>query len=248
MIDLPPEMRSYVLSYIRSIPDLLNLRLVCRIIRLDLEREILWKGIRFDISGLLDNLSNKPNIPNIPFDHIKIKSLDLCDLDLDRVLNKFRTISELDLSYCPNISSTKSISQHSNLRKISLRHCENITDINISELVSTDLRNRLTMIDLSHCFLVSTISVILLSKCPNLKGIGLSGCDVDDVGLIELGRSCLDMQVIWIDECSKITDVGLVSLKNCKDLRELRMERTNITVMGLAQLLSCCPHLGSVYR
>lgn len=247
MIDLPPEIRSFILSCVKSKSDLLNLRLVCRSIKLDLDRPILWKGIRFDISDKFDRLHD---IPNIPFDHIKIERKDLTDSILEQMLDKMNKITELDLSHCHNISnnSTKVISKLLNLRKLSLRDCENITDIGISELVSTDLVERLSAIDLSECH-ITTVSVILLSKCPNLKGIGLSRCfDISDVGLMEISRMCLDMQIVWIDQCSKITDEGLLYLKYCKDLRELRMMGTNISDVGLAKLKSCCPMLENVYR
>jgi len=105
-------------------------------------------------------------------------------------------------------------------------------------------------INLAHCYEITDDGLINLAKsCPNLQSINLDGCwKITDDGLIKLAQSCPNLQSINLASCKKITDDGLINLaQSCSNLQSINLEACNqITDDGLINLAKSCPNLQNI--
>lgn len=88
-------------------------------------------------------------------------------------------IQRMDLEECLNITDDTllQLSIHCpHLKELTLSHCENLTDTGIGYLVRSDVSNSLVSIDLDNCPSLTDQTIQLLSRCSNIKRIGLVDC------------------------------------------------------------------------
>ncbi|KAL2935868.1 F-box/LRR-repeat protein 12 [Bienertia sinuspersici] len=129
--------------------------------------------------------------------------------DLNRALTRFQHLRSLSLSGCTELpDSALQVLQHfgASLRALHLDCCFEITDTGLS---------------------------LVASGCPYLKFISLYRCNVTDVGLEYLTKSCLGLEDANLTYCSNITDHGIRSLvQNCVHLRGIRISNCR-GIMGV---------------
>ncbi|PWA95545.1 Leucine-rich repeat, cysteine-containing subtype [Artemisia annua] len=93
------------------------------------------------------------------------------------------------------------------LKTLLLRKCDRITDngiIHLKKLVS------LTTLDLSECDNATDYGVVALCELPNIKALELNYLfNITDISLLEIARKCLNLSLISLNGCNRITGVGL---------------------------------------
>lgn len=125
----------------------------------------------------------------------RIATYELC-----MVLNRFQHLQSLSLSGCTELNDLglKQLQHYgSSLRALYLDCCLKITDIGL-------------------CYVAS--------GCPSLKFISLYRCNITDMGLETLAKSCLALEDVNLSYCSSITDQGArFIVKNCFQLCAVRI-------------------------
>lgn len=138
---------------------------------------------------------------------------------LHRLLNRFNHLESLSLSGCTELpdSGLAPLRSHgSNLRTLYLDCCFGITDDGLSSVAS---------------------------GCPFLTFISLYRCNISDIGLKTLAKSCLALKDVNLSYCSLISDHGIRALSNksCQ-LRAVRISNcrniTGVGFQGCSQTLS----------
>ena len=103
----------------------------------------------------------------------------------------------MDLKYC--------------LGELSLCGCDRITDngvIHLKKLVS------LRTLWLSRCGAnITDHGIVALCELPNLEILYLDFLtNITDISLLEIGRKCLEVSMLSLEGCERITSVGLRAL------------------------------------
>jgi hypothetical protein len=122
-------------------------------------------------------------------------------------------------------------------------------------------------VNISHTQVTDSGIKIIVSKCPNLKSIDMSGCqEITDVSLSLLAQHCKSLQELKASGCTQLGDTGAqlvaqevkhnlrtldlndcprISDKTllflgyyCPNLTCLRLKNTQVTVAVLSKLLS----------
>ncbi|KAF2878854.1 hypothetical protein ILUMI_27318, partial [Ignelater luminosus] len=86
-----------------------------------------------------------------------------------------------------------------------------------------------------------------ITRMSNLRSLCLCFDCTDSVIQI-LGDNCLHLQSLDVTSSRSVTDRSIPSLLKCKQLRELQLHRTSVTVVGFAQLLVGLPKLHDLGR
>ncbi|KAI3977601.1 hypothetical protein MKX01_000514 [Papaver californicum] len=78
-------------------------------------------------------------------------------------------------------------------------------------------------------------SLCLDCWCSNLKSVSFYRCNITDIGLTAVAKSCLSLQTISLSYCMNISDCGIRSLsQQCRQLRSIMMSHCrSITGSGL---------------
>ena len=71
--------------------------------------------------------------------------------------------------------------------------------------------------------------------------VNLGRSPVTDAGLVHL-KSLTEMQQLWLDTNYQVTDAGLVHLKGMTNLTYLRLNKTQVTDAGVAELQQALPN------
>jgi len=158
-----------------------------------------------------------------------------------------------------------------NLKKLSLRRCDNITDAGII-LLLTRVGGDLEDLDLSETNVTLDNIGDLTNRFPNLKKLNLLGCrnitdagtvlllnrvggDLEDLDLSDtnitlnsmgdLNSRFLKLEVLSFYFCRNITDAGTILLLNRVggELKHLNLSDTNIALNRMGDLTSSFPKL-----
>ena len=185
---------------------------------------------------------------------------DLCLQDCQKVTDEslkhisdgLPKVEKLNLSFCLSVTDTglKSLAQMPTLQDLNLRSCDNVSDIGVGFLGTTNSNNNnsgnsgftspLTRLDVSFCDRVTDSSMAHVGNgLVNLTSLSLSACGITDVGVARISRDLAKvLEVLNIGQCSKVTDEGLASIaKNMKVLTSVDLYGcTNVTAKGLKSL------------
>ncbi|XP_056690994.1 F-box/LRR-repeat protein 12-like [Spinacia oleracea] len=127
----------------------------------------------------------------------------------------------------------KTMSRYHHLRSLSLSGCSTLPDSGLKLLQYSG--SNLRALHLDCCFKISDNGVsFAASGCPLLKFISLYRCNITDVGLESLAKSCLGLEDVNLTYCLGITDSGINSLvRNCVHLYGIRISNCrNIKGVG----------------
>ncbi|TID21067.1 hypothetical protein CANINC_003527 [Pichia inconspicua] len=118
-----------------------------------------------------------------------------------------------------------------NLKHLDIRACDQITDASIYQVAKN-----CPYLQLFNCGrhkrgdLISDVSIgNLIQSCQDLKTVGLAGCGISDWSIWELALNCESLQRLSVNNCWKLTDVGL-----CRAMRAGFFE--NLTVLEIRNL------------
>ena len=201
---------------------------------------------------------------------ILVSCCKLTDIGLVSLLNLTEGESLIDLNLALTKITLSNIgdltNRFPNLKKLSLRRCDNITDAGII-LLLTRVGGDLEDLDLSETNVTLDNIGDLTNRFPNLKKLSLLGCcNITDAGIImllnrvggdledldlsetnltldnigDLTNRFLNLKKLNLLGCRNITDAGTVLLLNRVggDLEDLDLSDTNITLNSIGDLNS----------
>lgn len=176
------------------------------------------------------------SLPNIPL--LCQTSMSIKSFHLYRLLNRFRQLQSLSLSGCMDLHDsglTQLQCYGSNLQALHLDCCFGITDNGLS-LVAAGCPS-LTLISLYRCN-VSDVGLEILSKsCLALKDVNLSYCShISDRGIRAISKHCCQFRAVRISYCRNVSGVGF---KGCsQSLTYLEAESCKLEPEGILGILS----------
>ncbi|KAL5701063.1 hypothetical protein ACHQM5_026442 [Ranunculus cassubicifolius] len=152
---------------------------------------------------------------------IKLESCDLITKKgLDQLGSSCSLLEEVDLTDCSGVDDDglKSLSRCSELLRLKLGLCLNISDKGVSYIGSS---------------------------CAKLQELDLYRCmGITDAGLLAICSGCKKLKKLNLCYCEQITDMGLKSVSTLEELFDLEMRRlTHITSAGLVAIAAGCKSL-----
>jgi F-box and leucine-rich repeat protein GRR1 len=153
---------------------------------------------------------------------------------------------ELDLAGCVNVSDstiTRVLQGLSQLREFRLASNSGVTDEAFMELKPPVMLEKLRIIDLTSCVLISDTSVERLVKsAPRLRNVVLAKCvNITDRGIHYLTQLEASLHYLHLGHCSNITDRGINMLvRRCQKIQYIDVacctQLTNAAVKDLSTL------------
>lgn len=155
---------------------------------------------------------------------INYNDFDTCDL-----VQVGNSIKYLDLTWCMNLTdeTVRLIGQHMpKLNSLILDKCDQITGKYVK-----DLPDSLEYLNMSHCS-------AKLVEHMTVKCLVMTNCPVSDNNLRKLLDGCKQLEQLYLDNNTKITDRSLNTLSYNKTIRLLSLSQCqNITDVGLFNLM-----------
>ena len=127
-----------------------------------------------------------------------------------------------------NDSDLQLLKAFTNLTKMNLSGCKQITDVGVKEFIN------LTELDLSFCTQITDAGVEEIIRRRNLTNLKLSKTGITDIGLIEL-KELKNLTDLHLSDTA-ITDNVLNELSDLKNLKRLFLAKTKITDFGVKHL------------
>ncbi|PSS09585.1 F-box/LRR-repeat protein [Actinidia chinensis var. chinensis] len=157
---------------------------------------------------------------------------------LYRLLNRFRQLQSLSLSGCmdlPDSSLTQLQYYGSTLEALYLDCCFGITDNGLSYVAAGC--TSLTFISLYRCNVTDVGLQILAKSCLALKDVNLSYCLlITDHGIKALSQNCRQLRGVVISYCKSVNGVGF---KGCsQSLTNLEAESCKLEPEGVLGIVS----------
>lgn len=193
----------------------------------------------------------------------------ISDVSVTELVRNCQFLVELDLAYCPNISDSiarLALVQLPQLREFRLSGNSNLSDEAFLGLSTAGMFEKLRIIDLTSCGLISDSTIgnlvrtaprlrnVVLAKCVNITDRGvqylsrlgrylhylhLGHCsNVTDHGISQLAKYCVRLQYIDLASCSQITDTAVQELAILPKLRRIGLVKClNITDNAIYSLI-----------
>ncbi|KAF7662896.1 hypothetical protein LDENG_00223860 [Lucifuga dentata] len=175
-------------------------------------------------------------------------------------------------------ASLKYVATLKNLQYLDISHCNKVDDIGIQHLTEGSSATKLQELNVSHCSRIGNVSVVWiaqrlcklnhlnLSYCEKLTDRGfeglsgssissldISGCNVQDQGLMALERihlkklvlaSCVYVTDIGIENLSKNVSLEHIDMSHCVALSDLAIRALSFYCRGLVTLrMAGCPKM-----
>ncbi|XP_072049746.1 F-box/LRR-repeat protein 12-like [Amphiura filiformis] len=125
------------------------------------------------------------------------------------------------------------------VEKLSLCGTTRTSDATLKDLTKLP---KLKSINLSGCYRIGESGVSAI--CQSLSQIEeayFDGCDINDQCLHHIGTRWTSLKVIILENCSRITDVGLGSLSILKKLTHVNLVSCSIGKQGVINFLTVTP-------
>ena len=147
-------------------------------------------------------------------------------------------LSSLTLENCRQLSGAglAHLKGLTELTRLELGHCRELHQ-GLENLINLP---RLSYLDLTGTGL-SNGELAHVARIPKLYGLSLAECpEIDDVGIAHLaGASKLDQ--LWLSGCGRVTDGSIEHLSRLTSLKSLKLDRTQVTPAGIAELRKRLP-------
>lgn len=160
---------------------------------------------------------------------------------LTKVLSRYRSVSNLDLSLCPRVTDASlgviSGSCKEMLRSINLSRSRFFSHVGLSNLVASC--SNLVEIDLSNATELKDLAAAAIAEAKNLERLWLVRCkSITDIGIGCIAVGCRKLRFLSLKWCLGVGDlgVGLIAVK-CRDIRSLDLSYLPITNKCLSQVL-----------
>ncbi|KAL6574530.1 hypothetical protein OROMI_011815 [Orobanche minor] len=160
---------------------------------------------------------------------------------LSKVLNRYPSVSTIDLSMCPRITDFSlgviSVRCKEMLRSINLSRSSFFSHAGLSNLVMNC--GNLIEIDLSNATELKDSAAAAVAQAKNLERLCLARCkSVTDIGIGCIAVGCRKLRLLSLKWCLGVGDLGveLVAVK-CQDIRSLDLSYVPIGNKCLSQIL-----------
>lgn len=165
-------------------------------------------------------------------------------------MNTLRSLRELRLAHCANITDAAFLSMpetlmFDSLRILDLTACDNIGDDSVERIVNT--APRLRNLVLSKCRPITDRAVQAICKLgKNLHYVHLGHCsNITDSAVMQLVKSCNRIRYIDLACCNNLTDTSVQQLATLPKLRRIGLVKcqaiTDRSILALAQA-KVAPH------
>ncbi|KAK9282567.1 hypothetical protein L1049_005488 [Liquidambar formosana] len=156
------------------------------------------------------------------------------------------SFTQLNLSLfqtSPNINSFhlyRLLRRFQNLQSLSLSGCIELPDSGLTQLQYYG--SKIQSLKLDCCFGITDNGLSLVATSCPLTVVSLYRCNVTDMGLETLARSCSALKDVNLSHCSLISDCGISTLSlNCCQLRAVKISYCrNVSGIGFRR---CSPTL-----
>lgn len=119
------------------------------------------------------------------------------------------------------------------LKAISVSTCKQIDDATIAFLCQTFPLEKLFF---GNCTQVTDAAFEAISACSTLRSLHFSGCHrLTDEAIVQVA-TLENLECLWMGNNSNYTNRAWASLKNLSHLKELSLERTSMSDMGMTYL------------
>ncbi|XP_043726348.1 F-box/LRR-repeat protein 3 [Telopea speciosissima] len=160
---------------------------------------------------------------------------------LTTILDRYPSVSHLDLTLCPRITDNSLIVISSvcksTLRSIDLSRSKCFSHVGLSNLVLNC--SSLVELDLSNGTELTDSAAAAIAEARNLEKLWLVRCKlISDLGIGCIAVGCKKLRLISLKWCLGVTHlgVGLLAIK-CKDIRSLDLSYVPITKKCLPSIL-----------
>lgn len=170
----------------------------------------------------------------------------ITDASVSLLIDQCPLLVEIDVTACSEVSNdtvTRALQNLTQLRELRLASLLKISDDAFVRLPSDHCLDRLRIIDLTGCVLVTDDSVHKLVQCaPRLRNVVLAKCvNITDNGVQALTRLKRSLHYLHLGHCSNITDKGIAWLvEACQRIMYIDVacctQLTNEAVKDLAML------------
>ncbi|PWA74215.1 Leucine-rich repeat, cysteine-containing subtype [Artemisia annua] len=215
-----------------------------------------------------------PNIKylNLSYYNHEVGKLEFDDVGLCAIADACVNLFDVDLYDCVNVTdrSLKVIAEATCLERLYLAECFLITDVGLEYLANGDLKFclktlllrkcdritdnaiihlkklvSLTTLDLSECDNATDYGVVALCELPNIKALELNYLfNIMDISLLEIARKCLNLSLISLNGCNRITGVGLHAFSGHQCLVRILLHSCyNISWEDVKSIALTCPSL-----
>jgi F-box and leucine-rich repeat protein GRR1 len=145
---------------------------------------------------------------------------DLKDECVYELIRNCPLLVEIDLSGCANITNelvTAALEALPQLRELRLQNHLRISDKAFLSLPASAYLEKLRIIDLTACSLVTDDTVYrLVAAAPKLRNVVLAKCvNITDMGIHALTRLGKSLHYLHLGHCANITDSGINALVRC---------------------------------
>lgn len=144
---------------------------------------------------------------------------------LTKILNRYSSVTILDLSLCPRITDVSlnviSSSCKEMLRSINLSRSKIFSHVGLSNLVMNCAN--LVEIDLSNATELKDLAASAIAEAKNLERLWLVRCkSITDIGIGCIAVGCKKLRLLSLKWCLGVGDLGvdLIAVK-CIDIRSL---------------------------
>ncbi|THG22467.1 hypothetical protein TEA_002235 [Camellia sinensis var. sinensis] len=158
-----------------------------------------------------------------------------------RTLNRYPSITHLDLTRCPRVEDNLLVSistvYRSTLGSIDLSRSRFFTNVGLSSLAANC--SALIEIDLSNGTELSDSAAAAIAEAKNLERLWLARCKlISDIGIGCIAVGCKKLRLICLKWCLRVSDlgVGLIAIK-CKEIRCLDLSYLPITEKCLPPIM-----------
>uniref|UniRef100_A0A060TC04 ARAD1B18898p n=1 Tax=Blastobotrys adeninivorans TaxID=409370 RepID=A0A060TC04_BLAAD len=170
----------------------------------------------------------------------------ITDASVSLLIDQCPSLVEIDVTGCSEVSNdtvTRALQSLTQLRELRLASLLKISDDAFVRLPTDYCLDRLRIVDLTGCVLVTDDSVHKLVQCaPRLRNVVLAKCvNITDNGVQALTRLKRSLHYLHLGHCSNITDKGIAWLvEACQRIMYIDVacctQLTNEAVKDLAML------------
>ncbi|XP_047311455.1 F-box/FBD/LRR-repeat protein At1g16930-like [Impatiens glandulifera] len=172
---------------------------------------------------------------------IRLESVTISNLQLDRVLESCPLLEELSLDRCINLTKLKiGYSENNNnctlLKYLSLINCLNLLEIDVIRA------QNLTYLELEDLRIDSLQLEMLIKRCPLLEELSLHRCN--NLTELRIGDSennnCTLLKHLSLINCWQVREIDLI---RAQYLTSLELEDVTINSLQLEMIIKHCPLL-----
>eukprot|EP01018_Ginkgo_biloba_P027920 Gb_24899 [translate_table: standard] len=185
-----------------------------------------------------------------------LEELDFTDCSINNAglksISRCSELTRLKLGLCPNISDEGIIyigTRCSNLQELDLYRSVGVGDVGLAAIANGCLK--LKIINLSYCVGITDDALKSLAQLQDLHNLEIRGCSiVTSVGVSAIALGCKRLVELDIKRCYYVDDVGVLTVVHwCRNLRQINVSYCPISDVGLLALanLSCLQNVKLVH-